>query len=503
RFPGKVLADAKGDRLFIADSNHNRIVITSLEGKLIEIIGSGKAGTKDGPYATAEFNDPQGMFLDGTTLWIADTDNHMIRKVDLNKKIVSTVAGTGEQHRGMWPSLTRIRVGPTGEPILPDKWVGRPRKTKLASPWAVLVHGRDLYIAMAGPHQIWKMPLTEKEIGPWAGNGREDIVDGPHIPKRPFQLGYASFAQPSGLTTDGKYLFVADCEGSAIRAIPFDTKKEVTTIVGKSPNPRKRLFDFGDVDGKGDEVRLQHALGVVYHNDVIYTADTYNNKVKVIDPRNRTSVTLIGDGKPGDTDDPPRLDEPGGITAAGDYLYIADTNNHLIRTFNLKTKKLATLTIDGLKAPPPPPRKYDPRKIFATARLTKLAPAKVAVADGKIRVRGKIELPFGWKMNDAAPLSYLVTTTSGKVVASDGLDKLQQITKPAKDFEIVLPAAAASGDAKLSIGLQFYYCRDGAEGVCKEFTGRFDLPIRLDAKATADQPSMTVKVKPKFEVKRP
>src|SRR5688572_12275575 len=52
-FPGKILADQKSDRLFIADSNHNRIVITKLDGTLIDIIGNGTAGTADGSYEKA------------------------------------------------------------------------------------------------------------------------------------------------------------------------------------------------------------------------------------------------------------------------------------------------------------------------------------------------------------------------------------------------------------------------------------------------------------------
>jgi thiol-disulfide isomerase/thioredoxin len=64
RFPGKVLCDAENDRLFIADSNHNRIVVTDLLGKLIEIIGSSEVGRRDGDFATAGFDHPQGM-----TIW--------------------------------------------------------------------------------------------------------------------------------------------------------------------------------------------------------------------------------------------------------------------------------------------------------------------------------------------------------------------------------------------------------------------------------------------------
>src|SRR5713226_563858 len=77
-FPGKVLADAKGDRLFIADSSHNRIVVTKLDGTLLEAIGSGERGAGDGPFGTATFFRPQGMALEGNSLYVADTENHLI-----------------------------------------------------------------------------------------------------------------------------------------------------------------------------------------------------------------------------------------------------------------------------------------------------------------------------------------------------------------------------------------------------------------------------------------
>ena len=67
-----------------------------------------------------------------------------------------------------------------------------------------------------------------------------------------------------------------------MRAVPLDGKGEVKTIVGEG------LFEFGDVDGVGDEVRLQHALGVAYHDGKLYVADTYNSKIKVLDPEKRT-----------------------------------------------------------------------------------------------------------------------------------------------------------------------------------------------------------------------
>jgi DNA-binding beta-propeller fold protein YncE len=195
------------------------------------------------------------------------------------------------------------------------------------------------------------MSLTRPEIGPFAGNGREDIVDGPHLPAVPYELGASSFAQPSGLASDGKVLYVADSEGSSIRAVPFDDSINVTTVVGTSWIPSGRLFMFGDVDGQGQTIRLQHALGVQYHDGLLYVADTYNNKIKVIDPKLVTSKALASTGEPGAEDEPAQFDEPAGLTYAGGKLYIADTNNHAIRVLDLESGAVSTLAIEGL-APP-------------------------------------------------------------------------------------------------------------------------------------------------------
>src|SRR5579883_1424391 len=96
-FPGKVLADEASKRLFIADSTHHRVVVTDLDGNKVAVAGTGTPGRNDGRFEDARFDDPQGMALDGETLYVADRKNHLIRAVDLRAKTVSTVAGTGRQ----------------------------------------------------------------------------------------------------------------------------------------------------------------------------------------------------------------------------------------------------------------------------------------------------------------------------------------------------------------------------------------------------------------------
>lgn len=146
-----------------------------------DVIGDGAIGAKDGAFAETEFNHPQGLALDGDVLYICDTENHLIRRADLKARTVETLAGTGEQAR-------RFNVAGVGKNVA------------LNSPWDALVHDGKLYVAMAGPHQLWVVDLKTREAKPYAGSGAENHVDGP--------LLKAALAQPSGVTTDGKSLFL-------------------------------------------------------------------------------------------------------------------------------------------------------------------------------------------------------------------------------------------------------------------------------------------------------
>jgi len=303
-FPGKVAATEK--LLFIADTGHHRIVVTDHDGAVQDVIGSGKRGRADGAYAACSFNQPMGMAASGDALWVADTENHLIRRVDLKAKKVETVAGTGE------------RKSSRGGPAL---------KTTLNSPWDVLVDGRRVFVAMAGNHTIWV--LADGRVEPYAGDFYERLQDGP--------LRKSSFNQPSGLAAIGRDLYVADSEISGVRRVPMDGKGEVTTVVGTG------LFSFGDRDGVGAEALLQHVLHVAAGGGKLYVADAYNHKVKVIDPATRECTTFAGDGKPG------VFFEPGGLAVAGGRLFVADTNNHAIRVVDLATREVKSVTIRGMR----------------------------------------------------------------------------------------------------------------------------------------------------------
>lgn len=450
-FPGKILADAKTDRLFIADSNHNRIVVTKLDGTVVETIGTGEAGAADGAFDKATFYRPQGLALDGEGLYVADTENHLIRRVDLKTRTVETIAGTGQQTHEYFKS-------------------GPARSVALSSPWDLQLAGRTLYIAMAGPHQIWRLDLDKNEVSTFAGSGREARLDG--------SLRESGFAQPSGLANDGKNLYVADSESNIIRAIDINGGA-VKTLVGGD------LFEFGDVDGTGDAVRLQHPLGLATFGNKILIADTYNHKIKELDPKQEKVTTFVGTGKPGQADGAsPSFYEPGGLSLANGNLYVADTNNHAIRVIDLKSKRASTLRLNGL-TPPAKNIQALETAVGPNAEEIKAPAQKVRVgANGALEI--DIELPAGYHLNPLAPQRYKISV-DGKSLAVD--EKVA--ARATKDLKLPLRVplnASTPGPATLRAQVTLFYCREDNTGTCRIKTLVWQLPVEVvnDGSAPTD-----------------
>jgi len=464
-FPGKVLADPAGKRVFIADTGHNRIIQTDLEGAGPVVIGNGEEGFVDGDHAKAQFNRPQGMCLDGETLYVADTESHAIRAVNLKERKVTTVAGVGRQSPRVFPPGTS----------------GRALATALCSPWDVIQLSGDkaIYIAMAGPHQIWKLDPESDRISVFAGSGYENIEDGP--------AEAAKFAQPSGLATDGENLFVADSEVSGVRVITGIQRGSpaVRTIVGMG------LFVFGDHDGIGSRiVRLQHCLGLAYGNGHLYIADTYNNRVKVCNPHTRAVKALVGLHKAGDSDAPPEFYEPGGLSVADSRLYVADTNNHKIKVVDLKTDTVKTLAIDGLT----PPRPAHRRPSFPNAKTIDV-PAVEAAAAKSIALAVSIPLAKGFKLNEEVPLPYVIETP-GKtgVLSAEVPEAGARITPPATHFKINVPLAEspqAGQSIDLRLSVSAFVCSENSS-LCQIQSFIWNIPITFSDSGKTDPIALSV-----------
>jgi hypothetical protein len=452
KFPSKVLASGD-DRLYVSDSGHHRVLELLLQfqepdqnearprAEIQRVFGSGVPGLQDGAGRQAQFNHPRGLALSGSRLYVADTENHAIRRIDLESGQVYTIAGTGEKGWGRYS---------------PDA----PTETALRSPWDLLAleqaHGTEqdliLFIAMAGSHQIWLF-INEERLGIFAGNGREALVDG--------ELAEASFNQPSGLALGLGHLFVADAEASAVRAIALGAEAKVFTLVGEG------LFEFGDVDGEGSQIRLQHAAGIAFYERRLYLADTYNHKIKRLDPMTSRVQTLIGNGEPGNADgdfDQAGLYEPEGLSAVNNRLYIADTNNHLLRIANLETGRLATLELTGLERLNPP---RDRSREQETLEPVTLRP-------GTVTITFILQLPEDFKLNEAAP-STLVLHIPG--------EDLRDYTHTFSEDRYVTFETEIDGDTELVLDLSVYYCETKDQRLCRIHSRRLILPVQVKESA--------------------
>jgi hypothetical protein len=269
------------------------------------------------------------------------------------------------------------------------------------------------------------------------------------------------------LTSDGQWLFVADSEGSSIRAVPFLISGNVRTVIGTAKLRDNRLFTFGDREGSLGSGMMQHPMDVAYHNNRIYVSDTYNNKIKAIDLKASKLMTIAGDFESGRTDQPARFDEPAGLSIAADRLYIADTNNHAVRVVDLAGDyAVKTLDIKGLE--PPEIEASTPIAPPANAIQTTFAPTAVQPVDGQLGLSIELKLPDGYKLNPAVPMSYLVEILEGdEIVSAEAIAKPRSIDNPTTQLDLGIPLTAEQGAARLRIMLTFFYCGEGAEALCK------------------------------------
>jgi thiol-disulfide isomerase/thioredoxin len=312
-FPGKIRADVKGQRLFITDTGHHRILETGMDGVLRRVIGSGHPGLENGALDKATFNEPQGVCLsdDGLTLYVCDRQNHALRAVDLASGQVRTLAGTGAQGRDR-------------------SYNGVGKDAVLNSPWDIERVGNTLFIAMAGHHQIWRYDLSANTIAVHSGTGAERCDDGP--------LLAATFSQPCGVVSDGQKLFIADSEDSTVRAVAVDPSGEVVSVAGS-----KDLFGFGLKDGVGIDARFQHPQGITLiagaKGPLLVVTDTYNHALRTVDPTSGEVTTLKTAGLT------PGFYEPGGLCSDAKFLYVADTNHHRIVRLNFDGSGAQVLTV--------------------------------------------------------------------------------------------------------------------------------------------------------------
>lgn len=463
RFPGKLLADLRRERLWIADTGHDRVLELDLEGRFVRQFGSGIPGLEDGDASEARFRGPQGLALEGDALYVADTRNHALRRIDLRTAAVETVAGNGRQ------GYERARPLPA-------------RSASLNSPWDLCAVDGEILVAMAGLHQVWSYDPRSDSVRPLAGDGSELRRDGA------FEL--AALAQPSGLARIGRRVLVADSESSSVRALELDTRR-VTTLAGGASEPRD-LFHFGDDEGAGLGRRFQHPLAVACdpHADperaLAYVADSYNHQIKLLDPDTGSVSRYAGSASAGWADgecEHARLCEPGGLSLAGERLYVADTGNHVVRVIDLVEHVVRTLPLAGVPVPlaahaPSLTAAHAPT--FDTAPLAHLPQTvrhpqlRRRLAAGACELVLRVPLGVGEGMAHGAPSQFRVLREGGLVAA-------KHVAGALTESETRVPLGVA-GSGLVCVQALVYVC--DAHGRCSLRSHEWRIDVEEESRAT-------------------
>jgi sugar lactone lactonase YvrE len=302
-FPAHALAT--GNRLYVSDTGHHRVLECGLEGRVLRQFGSGTPGNWDGQLAACGFQSPQGLALADGVLFVADTGNHGVRRVRLDEGDVDTALGTGRAA------------------YVPVEQQGAGVKASINSPQAVAVEGATLYVAAAGQHQILRGDLERRRIETLAGDARSDVRDGIG--------GMSSLSQPAALALLPGQLLVADAGGNAIRRVRL-ADLAVTTLAGSSP------WEPGRRDGVGRAARLAFPSGLAVAGERVFVADTLNDRLCALDPYSGELTTL-------EIDLP--LNQPQGLSFAAGVLWVAARNDHAVVRVDPASGHAERLAIDG------------------------------------------------------------------------------------------------------------------------------------------------------------
>ena len=422
-FPQGLTYAAATDNLYVSDTGNNRILQVNADtGTVTAAWGTGAAGLRDGDAESARFNGPRGLTVYDGSLYIADTDNHAIRQIELASRNVTTVVQGG--------------VGP---------------EHQIRSPWDIATDGRRLYFSNAGQHQIWTVDPKSGEAARYSGSGWEGLTDGSNET--------AEFAQPSGLSFADGILYVADPESSAVRAVDTRADGEVTILAGAG------LFDFGDVDGSAETARLMHVGDVEYTVAGVVLADTYNNSLRIITDGVVRTISR-------------NLNEPKALATDGDRIWIADTNNHRIVRTDLGRIAAGSGEVDTVSLRPGGTGGAAGPSGDGNAPLS----FRQDLAGGSLRL--EIELPAGHKLNEESPNSVVFRSAGGDElvlpVQSAGTEK-QVVTVPWKRLSEAGVLDPAAGRQSLIVESWLYYCRQDNEEVCRFFSTEVQLLLEAGA----------------------
>ena len=216
----------------------------SLSTAVTTLAGTGSYGSTNGTGTSASFYSPVGITTDGTNLYVADTDNHLIRQIVISTGVVTTVAGTGSSGSAN----------------------GTGTSASFNKPYGITTDGTNLYVADRNNHLIRQIVISTGAVTTVAGTGSDGAVNGTGTS--------ASFYNPYGITTDGTNLYVAGYGNHLIRQIVISTGV-VTTVAGTGSS--------GSVNGTGTSASFYDPTGITTDGTNLYLTETGNYLIRQIE----------------------------------------------------------------------------------------------------------------------------------------------------------------------------------------------------------------------------
>jgi YVTN family beta-propeller protein len=317
-FPGGVWGD--GTNLYIADGSTSTIrKVVSATGTVSTFAGGAVSLVAlDGTGTAASFNNPQGLWGDGVNLYVADSGNNTIRKINLSTAAVTTIAGSGD------PLVSGFTDG-TGTNALFNFPIG------------IWGDGSNLYISDSTNATIRKIVLATGAVTTIAGTPRCSDCTGSGVDGNG---PAAQFYDPQGIWGDGINLYIADSNDNSIRKLVLATG-DVTTLAGVLSTG-----GMGPEDGVGNGARFNFPSGITGDGTFLYVADTDNDTIRKIEIATATVTTLAGNPQfYGSQDGIGRMalfTDPFAIWSDGSLLYFTEDGS--IRTLAATTLSQPTLS---------------------------------------------------------------------------------------------------------------------------------------------------------------
>jgi DNA-binding beta-propeller fold protein YncE len=295
--------DAHGN-MFIVELTGGRVFRRDPQGELTRIAGN---GTEDysgdgGPAADATFRDMHNVAVtpDGT-IYIADSWNHCIRKIDPTKQTITTFAGTGQR-------------GFSGD----DGPAGKATFDYVMCITFNLAYDM-LYVADLNNRRVRVIDMRNGIVTTVAGNGEQGV------PPDRARARRSPLVDPRAVAVDSnESVYILEREGHALRVVTRDGR--IFTVAGTSQQ--------GDRDGTTGSSQLNGPKHLcVDQDDNVYVADEQNALIRKYDPRTQMLTTVLGRAT---GERPVKLKSPHGVCIENGHLYVVDTGNHRVLRLELK-----------------------------------------------------------------------------------------------------------------------------------------------------------------------